>query len=95
MERLGEYTDAVERLNIELSIRNKLELLDSLGEYFSQGLPVEEAEAAADPESARRLEALDLVERVRARWQYLLSNQATRLNMQCPHCANLWSTDSS
>jgi FAD/FMN-containing dehydrogenase/Fe-S oxidoreductase len=74
LERLGEYTDSVERLNIELSIRNKLELLESLEEYFSQGLPVEEAEAAADPESARRLEALELIERVRARWQYLLGN---------------------
>jgi FAD/FMN-containing dehydrogenase/Fe-S oxidoreductase len=29
LERLGEYTDAIERINIELSIRNKLELLDA------------------------------------------------------------------
>ena len=30
LERLGEYTDAIERINIELSIRNKLELVDAL-----------------------------------------------------------------
>ena len=30
LERLGEYTDAIERINIELSIANKLELLDAL-----------------------------------------------------------------
>ena len=36
LERLGEYTDAIERINIELSIRNKLELLTALEEYFSE-----------------------------------------------------------
>jgi FAD/FMN-containing dehydrogenase/Fe-S oxidoreductase len=35
LERLGEYTDAIERINIELSIGNKLELLTALEEYFS------------------------------------------------------------
>ena len=32
LERLGEYTDAIERINIELSIRTKLDLLDALDE---------------------------------------------------------------
>jgi FAD/FMN-containing dehydrogenase/Fe-S oxidoreductase len=32
--RLGEYTDAIERINIELSIANKLKLVDALEEYF-------------------------------------------------------------
>jgi ATP-dependent helicase YprA (DUF1998 family) len=26
-------------------------------------------------------------------WQYLLSNQATLVHLQCPNCAHLWSTD--
>jgi hypothetical protein len=26
-------------------------------------------------------------------WQYLLSNQATLVHLQCPHCGTLWSTD--
>ena len=30
LQRLGEYTDAIERINIELSIRNKLDLLAAL-----------------------------------------------------------------
>jgi len=71
LQRLGEYTDAIERLNIELSIRNKLELLDALEEYFSQGAA---AGDPADPDSTRRAEALDLLARVRLRWQYLLGN---------------------
>jgi len=35
LERLGEYTDAIERINIELSIRNKLDLLAALEECFA------------------------------------------------------------
>ena len=26
-------------------------------------------------------------------WQYLLSNQATLVHLQCPTCGTLWSTD--
>jgi hypothetical protein len=26
-------------------------------------------------------------------WQYLLSNQATLIHLQCPNCAHLWATD--
>jgi FAD/FMN-containing dehydrogenase/Fe-S oxidoreductase len=35
LERLGEYTDAIERINIELSIENKLQLLAELDAYFA------------------------------------------------------------
>jgi FAD/FMN-containing dehydrogenase/Fe-S oxidoreductase len=68
LERLGEYTDAVEHINIELSIRNKLDLLDELGKYFSADLNPDTTEV----DLGRRDEARGLLERVRARWQYLL-----------------------
>ncbi|HEX7373910.1 MAG TPA: FAD/FMN-binding oxidoreductase, partial [Steroidobacteraceae bacterium] len=35
LERLGEYTDAIERINIELSIENKLQLVDELETYLA------------------------------------------------------------
>ena len=35
LERLGEYTDAIERINIELSIQNKLELVEALAARLS------------------------------------------------------------
>src|SRR6185369_16799182 len=35
LERLGDYTDGIERINIELSIRNKIELADALLAFFS------------------------------------------------------------
>ena len=38
LERLGEYTDTVERINIEYSLANKLQLLDALATYL-QGEP--------------------------------------------------------
>jgi FAD/FMN-containing dehydrogenase/Fe-S oxidoreductase len=79
LQLLGEYTDAIERINIELSIRNKLDLLAALENYLSAGLSQSgeansAANDAADAESTRRAEALDLLERVRVRWQYLLGN---------------------
>jgi len=67
--RLGEYTDAIERINIELSIRNKLELLDALDEYFSGEI---KPGKTADVDLGRRTEARELLARVRGRWQYLL-----------------------
>jgi FAD/FMN-containing dehydrogenase/Fe-S oxidoreductase len=67
LERLGEYTDAIERINIELSIRNKLELVDGLERHFSDA-------AAANGLAERRNEALELLGKVRSRWRYLLDS---------------------
>jgi FAD/FMN-containing dehydrogenase/Fe-S oxidoreductase len=74
LERLGEYTDAIERINIELSIRNKLDLLDALDEYFSGEI---KPGKTADVDIGRRAEARELLARVRARWQYLLGAMDT------------------
>ncbi len=71
LQRLGEYTDAIERINIELSIRNKLDLLAALEDYLTAAL---DPGVAADSDSTRQAEALDLLARVRLRWQYLLGN---------------------
>ncbi len=77
LERLGEYTDAVERINIELSIRNKLELLDALDEYFSAAAA---AGGILETDTGRRAEARDLLARVGARWAYLLGAMDTPIN---------------
>jgi FAD/FMN-containing dehydrogenase/Fe-S oxidoreductase len=75
LERLGEYTDAIERINIELSIRNKLELLAALEEYFSGESGSGGASGGApDGDAARTAEARDLIFSIRSRWQYLLEN---------------------
>jgi FAD/FMN-containing dehydrogenase/Fe-S oxidoreductase len=71
LDRLGEYTDAIERINIELSIGNKLELVDALERHFTRSASVDPTSNGFDE---RRQEALDLLARVRARWQYLLES---------------------
>ena len=45
LERLGDYSDGIERINIELSIRNKLRLCDALGEFLGGDLPLHQPDA--------------------------------------------------
>jgi FAD/FMN-containing dehydrogenase/Fe-S oxidoreductase len=75
LPRMAEYTDGIERINIELSLRNKLALCDALGDFFTHGnLPMGKADDASDvpaPElfQERVDQAIALVEQVRAQWQ--------------------------
>ena len=74
LERLADYADGVERINIECSIENKLALLDALEEYFQGALPlVQGEEALPRPEllGDRVPRAMELIEAVRVRWQRL------------------------
>lgn len=77
LERLGEYSDGIERINIELYIKNKLKLCDALIDYLSGSLPVEQLDSSL-PKSEllgeRANHALDFVKQVRERWQWLLAN---------------------
>jgi FAD/FMN-containing dehydrogenase/Fe-S oxidoreductase len=70
LEKLGEYTDGVERINIEFSVRNKLALLDALEGYFSGELVVEDKDLLGD----RPGRALELLRRVRGRWQAIAAD---------------------
>ncbi|WP_373791121.1 DUF3683 domain-containing protein [Delftia acidovorans] len=75
LPRMWEYTDGIERLNIELSLRNKLKLCDALTDFFQHGdLPLGKQDDAGDIPSAELLEdrvqqALALVADVRTLWQ--------------------------
>ena len=70
LERLGEYTEGVERINIEYSIQNKLALLDALEAYFSGELVIDDKESLGD----RPGRALELLRRVRGRWQAIAAD---------------------
>jgi FAD/FMN-containing dehydrogenase/Fe-S oxidoreductase len=81
LDRMGEYTDEIERINIELSIRNKLRLLDGLQAMLSGALPIAKLDRATEEgvsiEAAlneRRGSAIDTIERVRRRWQWVHDN---------------------
>ncbi|HEY8101435.1 MAG TPA: FAD/FMN-binding oxidoreductase [Burkholderiaceae bacterium] len=81
LNRMGEYTDGIERINIELSIKNKLQLVGELRAFFAKGnLPVGKSEDAdTDDVSAEELledrvnQALQLLDATQARWSYLLN----------------------
>ncbi len=79
LDRLADYSDGVERINIELSIANKLALLDELEAFFQGELPLHETEdGVVDVEltATRRARALDLIATVRTRWRGLLDGLA-------------------
>ena len=74
LPRMGEYTEGIERINIELSLRNKLALIDALEAFFEHGnLPLGKSDDAGEIASAELLEdrvqqALTLLREVRALW---------------------------
>jgi FAD/FMN-containing dehydrogenase/Fe-S oxidoreductase len=74
LPRMAEYTDGIERINIELSLRNKIQLANELEAFFSRGrLPLGKQDDAGEIPSAELLEdrvqqALALVRDVRAQW---------------------------
>ena len=81
LARMGEYTDAIERINIELSTRNKLRLLDALDGFLAGPLPTgkigdaeDDAESRAAFLAERTRQAAALIAAVRARWQWVLEN---------------------
>src|SRR5271166_130445 len=75
LERLGAYTDAIERINIEQSIANKIELLDELHGFFGEL----DRDAPSESLGERAREALELIARVRARWSAFLAGIDTPL----------------
>ncbi|QNN58202.1 FAD/FMN-binding oxidoreductase [Diaphorobacter ruginosibacter] len=83
LPRMWEYTDGIERINIELSLRNKLKLCDALIDFFERGnLPLGKQDDAGEIPSAELLEdrvsqAIALVGEVRALWRDWLDNVET------------------
>ena len=80
LPRMAEYTDGIERINIELSLANKIKLCDALEAFLSKGnLPLGKAEDLSDVPSPEMLEdrvaqARALVAETRALWAGWLHN---------------------
>ncbi len=80
LPRMGEYTEGIERINIELSLRNKLALVDALEAFFTKGdLPLGKSDDAGEIASAELLEdrvqqALAVLREVGAQWQHWLTH---------------------
>jgi len=74
LERLGEYSDEIERINIELSLKNKLALLDAVEDLLVSELRINseiQHEMGAELLADRREAALAIVRQSHERWQWL------------------------
>jgi len=77
LPRLGDYSDGIERINIELSINNKLKLLGALKEFIAGTLPLlEDDDTQADPEMLlnKQKMALELLNEKHRFWISVLEN---------------------
>jgi FAD/FMN-containing dehydrogenase/Fe-S oxidoreductase len=76
LDRLGDYTEGIERINIEFSVANKLVLVARLKELFAKEPPVY-ADAKVDRAELfgdRAAQALELLDQVARRWAFILAN---------------------
>ncbi|HSQ11170.1 MAG TPA: FAD/FMN-binding oxidoreductase, partial [Burkholderiaceae bacterium] len=96
LPRMGEYTDAIERINIELSIENKLELLDALDSFLASPFAIgktDDVEIDRLPRSEilgdRVEQARELIAYTRTRWQWLLTHFDASLADALPELTQL------
>ncbi|ACT47406.1 DUF3683 domain-containing protein [Methylotenera mobilis] len=77
LPRLGDYSDGIERINIDLSIRNKLKLIDALEAFMQGELPLqadEDGGSDAGMVKTKQTMALALLADLRARWGFVLEH---------------------
>ncbi|MFM1911029.1 MAG: hypothetical protein RJB18_420 [Pseudomonadota bacterium] len=77
LPRLGDYSDGIERINIELSINNKLKLADALESFLQGDLPLyEDDDTQVDQELlvAKKAQSLKLIQDVKAHWFKVLNS---------------------
>jgi FAD/FMN-containing dehydrogenase/Fe-S oxidoreductase len=91
LDRLAEYSEGIERINIEHSIGNKLAMIDAVRDYVAtlatcpayrpQAESAEEADAILGDKVRR---ALDLLDQIQARWTGLLTDLDAPADRQRP-----------
>jgi len=77
LDRMGDYCDGIERINIELSIKNKLRLLNALEDFFAGDLPIAKDEEKIDKNELfddKAEQACALIADAHQRWSWLLNN---------------------
>ena len=92
LPRMGDYCDGIERINIELSIGNKLALCAALSQFIAGDLALYAGDADLDAEALiadRREQALELIATVSRRWQWVLDQLDLPLNQAEPQFAAL------
>lgn len=79
LEHLPEYSEAIERINIELSTKNKLRMIEEVREFFSGNLlekiklkDYEDSEQSDEILESKQLAAIEILEGVQQQWSRLL-----------------------
>jgi FAD/FMN-containing dehydrogenase/Fe-S oxidoreductase len=83
LPRMGDYCDGIERINVELSLRNKIRLCDALSQLLAGDLPLRSYEDSVNKNELigdRSTRALDVIATVRERWQWLYTHLDTPLS---------------
>ena len=96
LDRLGDYSRSIERINIEYSILNKLKNVDAILAYFEGDLP-ERRKAKGFEESAennaiidaKRKRSIEIIEAARSRWKGVFD----RIDDDASTCADLLGDD--
>ena len=81
LHNLGDYSNGIERINIELSINNKLKLIHELHQYIKT-TSVNSEDSTIDNQlfNNKKTLALSLLNSVKDKWIYFLSNLDVEVN---------------
>ena len=88
LDKLADYTQAIERMNIEQSVKNKLAMLEALTSFFN-GSGERAANCCADLDDESKTEvkpkvdaALQLIQKAANRWSFILEQLDSPVNQQ-------------
>lgn len=80
LDKLADYSDGIERINIEYSIKNKLDIIDAVLAFFDSDMdkllntPSFSSQENQDILQSKRVAASHLLETVKNDWQLVLNN---------------------
>jgi len=81
LDRLGDYTEGVERINIEQSIKNKLAMIAGLQVYFDSDMrethvheEYQDSEENNEILERKKQSAIEYLKAIQQRWQIMLDN---------------------
>ncbi len=101
LDRLADYSEGIERINIEHSIANKIRIITAVEDYFSHsadtpGSPAEQDLSNENREiiENKRLSALALISDIKSNWQALLDQLDSSIDA-CPQLVKALSIEKS
>ena len=81
LDKLGDYSNGIDRINIELSISNKLKIIDKLNDYFNHDFgKIKKDDQDNELIKIKKDQALSLLSNVKNRWHHFLNHLDSSLN---------------